>query len=486
MITGIDIRADKVIAFERGSRFLKLRHKRSGKRPDEPVVLSREPDAKQIESELIELYEINSNDLRAAVKFAHAVHKMVANCGEAARDILLECSFDPKIIESVARTAPTRQRYELEQIAAGKRPLQKRKSGVPVLDTERFSEVANRLARARGLVQLSLTRVQLLDRGVQVSSSECERYINQLDDINKESTTLSSLVDEYGVVPRKVDKKATPQESPARPATVREACRGNAGALGLIAKNVRDIPRLPKNVKPTPEDVCNINRELKAIVKAAREERKLLKAIARDIPMKTIDTHKRPDLEQVVLVDGESQSGTYVLRIRVRKKLCIAFGRFKKGKKITVLPGEYSYVGSALGEKGAPSLAWRLVRHATRTGRKRCQPIRKVMLEQFGRIGLGHGDLVQKDGKTLKWNVDHLLDRKEASLVGVIAIRSPIRVEADLGRLLQNDPATTVFEPRLGANDLPGNTHLLRVDADECWWRSISVKMQVLVDDCAG
>ncbi|HRX82501.1 MAG TPA: hypothetical protein P5307_25720, partial [Pirellulaceae bacterium] len=223
------------------------------------------------------------NDLRAAVKFAHAVHKMVANCGQAARDILLECSFDPKIIESVARTAPTRQRYELEQIAAGKRPLQKRKSGVPVLDTEQFSEVTGRLARARGLVQLSLTRVQLLDRGVQLTSSECERYINQLDDIIKESTALRSLVDEYGVVPRKVDEKAMPQKSPTRPATVREACRGNAGARGLIAKNVRDIPRLPKNVKPTPEDVCNINRELRAIVRAAREERELLKAIVRTI-----------------------------------------------------------------------------------------------------------------------------------------------------------------------------------------------------------
>ncbi len=79
MITLIDNRADKAIAFERGTRFLKLRHERSDKRPDELVRISHEACAIQIELELIQQYDISIEELRAAVKFAHAIHKMMAN-----------------------------------------------------------------------------------------------------------------------------------------------------------------------------------------------------------------------------------------------------------------------------------------------------------------------------------------------------------------------------------------------------------------------
>lgn len=281
MTTNVTTQEAKRVAYKRGTRFLKLRYQRSGEPFDEPVKVSKKPIAKRIEAELTLAYDISVKEMRTAVSFAHAVHKMVATCGPKARKILLDCKYDAKKIVSFANTAPTRRIYELGEIAAGRRPLVKPKSGIPVLDTERFSEVSNRLARARGLINATLSRLQLLTCSSKGKATDCQRFINKLDEVISNSEELRTLVDDYGVMPRKVDKKHSIQKSPKRPTTLREACRGNAAALGLIEKNVRDIPRLPKSVKPNREDVFLIRQELAAIMKAAKAERKLLKALAR-------------------------------------------------------------------------------------------------------------------------------------------------------------------------------------------------------------
>jgi len=175
----------------------------------------------------------------------------------------------------------------------------------------------------------------------------------------------------------------------------------------------------------------------------------------------------------LVVIGDQGQGGTYVLRIRVKRRLKLAFGRFRGGKIITVEPGDYLYVGSALAERGPTSLARRLVRHATRSGKRRPHAVRREMMSEFARLGLGDGDLWPSQGKHLRWNVDYLLDQRSASLVGAYAIRSPLRMEAELGMHLELDEDTVVFEKGLGANDIPGNTHLLRVAADESWWRTL-------------
>lgn len=100
------------------------------------------------------------------------------------------------------------------------------------------------------------------------------------------------------------------------------------------------------------------------------------------------------------------------------------------------------------------------------------------MEAEFPRVGLDHGDLRPKGGKHHKWNVDHLLDQSCVTLTAAYLIRWPRRVECGVGRLLMGDPATIAFEPRLGANDLPGSTHLLRVEADEAWWRELPQKLR--------
>ena len=180
------------------------------------------------------------------------------------------------------------------------------------------------------------------------------------------------------------------------------------------------------------------------------------------------------EIPSICIVGDNSQAGTYILRIRLKKNTILQFGRFKKGKLIALPAGDYTYVGSALAEKGSTSLARRLIRHTTRSGDKPPHAIRKKMMRQFAESGLGSGNLLPKHGKTLYWNVDFLLDIQSAEIVNIFAIRSSERLENRIAKQLEHDPHTEVIEPGLGANDAPGSTHLLRARADNAWWTSLT------------
>lgn len=183
-------------------------------------------------------------------------------------------------------------------------------------------------------------------------------------------------------------------------------------------------------------------------------------------------------IPSILIIGDDSQAGTYVLRIRLKEDTTLQFGRFKKGKLISMPAGDYTYVGSALSEKGATSLARRLVRHATRSGDKPPHAIREVMVKQFLDCGLGPPDPLPKNEKKLFWNIDFLLDLQLTEIINVIAIRSPERLENTIAELLEHDANTQIIEKGLGANDTPHNTHVLRVNADETWWLSLADSMQ--------
>ena len=116
------------------------------------------------------------------------------------------------------------------------------------------------------------------------------------------------------------------------------------------------------------------------------------------------------------------------------------------------------------------ALGPRLVRHATRSGRRRPHAIRSAIIQTFEALGTDPEHLLPRSGKTLRWNVDYLLDKEAAELSAVIAILRPERLEPAWARLLSEDPRVGVLERGLGAGDVPGSTHLLRVNGDERWW----------------
>ncbi len=162
-------------------------------------------------------------------------------------------------------------------------------------------------------------------------------------------------------------------------------------------------------------------------------------------------------------------SGGYVLRVVMTADASFAFGRFRGGEELRLLAGEYAYVGSAVGAGGAP-LAARLIRHATRTGPRPAHAIRDRINAALG--GCQREDAARpkrEGGKKLHWHVDYLLDRPEAEIAGVVALVSARRVELELCRLLEEDPALRPVAPGLGASDHAGGTHLFVAAAS--WWQ---------------
>ncbi len=188
-------------------------------------------------------------------------------------------------------------------------------------------------------------------------------------------------------------------------------------------------------------------------------------------------------IPRVVITGSDSQAGTYILRIHLNQDTALQFGRFKKGKLISLPAGDYIYVGSALSDRGSTSLARRLIRHATRNDDKPPHAIREKMMNRFIECGLGPSDLLPKRRKTLHWNVDFLLDLQSAEIVNILAIRSPESLENRIAKRLENDPHTEIIEPGLGANDAPGNTHLLRVRADNTWWVSLADQAMTFLEE---
>lgn len=174
----------------------------------------------------------------------------------------------------------------------------------------------------------------------------------------------------------------------------------------------------------------------------------------------------------VTVLGGVAQSGAYILRMRVEEALAIRFGRFRQGQAVALAAGAYLYIGSAMGQKGASSLARRLVRHATRR-EGAPQDIRVVMLDAFARLELGSGDLRPRRAKRFFWHVDYLLEPPEVRLTHVLAVRSDVRLEQELAALVAAQDYTSTPVKGLGASDVPGGTHLFAVAAGEERWQEL-------------
>lgn len=165
--------------------------------------------------------------------------------------------------------------------------------------------------------------------------------------------------------------------------------------------------------------------------------------------------------------DATCPGGVYVLRIQVATPLWLSFGRFRGGRPVTVAAGDYLYVGSALGRRGASSPTGRLLRHATRSGDRPPHTLRNALLDALRDAGLAAPEARPPRGKRLHWHIDYLLDEPAAELTGVSLIRTAARLESKLARRLAEQPGVAPLAAGLGAADLPGETHLFRLAAEE-------------------
>ncbi|MBP7960641.1 MAG: GIY-YIG nuclease family protein [Caldilineaceae bacterium] len=159
--------------------------------------------------------------------------------------------------------------------------------------------------------------------------------------------------------------------------------------------------------------------------------------------------------------DAPTPGGVYLLRIQIAEPLSVVFGRFRKGAVISLSAGEYVYVGSAL-----VGLGRRLLRHATRLDGS-AHPVRPVLVDHFG--------LTPPSAKRLRWHVDYLLDRPEASLTHIVAIKTERPIESSIAGWLMAHPDTWIPATGLGASDDKGHTHLLGVAFGSSLWQELGV-----------
>jgi Uri superfamily endonuclease len=187
-------------------------------------------------------------------------------------------------------------------------------------------------------------------------------------------------------------------------------------------------------------------------------------------------------MQRITILGESTASGAYVLRMHVDEPLAVVFGRFQGGEPVALPPGEYIYVGSAMGRQGASSLPQRLLRHATRSAGRAPQRLRPELLAALAEANLVAPSARLPASKTLRWHVDYLLDESAATLAGVIALPNPLRHETALAQRVADDPHTVAPASGLGASDASGATHLQRIALPEAlspeqWWESLLLRL---------
>jgi Uri superfamily endonuclease len=168
----------------------------------------------------------------------------------------------------------------------------------------------------------------------------------------------------------------------------------------------------------------------------------------------------------IIILGDSSHTGAYILWLEARADLALSFGRFRGGRVIAAPAGQYAYAGSAMG-RGATSLAGRLLRHATRHGDRPSHAIREELVARLAEAGLRPAGDSLPAAKRLRWHIDYLLDEIAVEIVGVTAIRTDARLESDLARRLAGQPGAVPLVAGLGASDVRGETHLLRLTVRE-------------------
>jgi len=125
--------------------------------------------------------------------------------------------------------------------------------------------------------------------------------------------------------------------------------------------------------------------------------------------------------------------GTYTLNILLSKEIRLNVGKLGF---CTFPKGYYAYTGSALG-KGASSLSGRISRHSRRNKRN-------------------------------FWHIDFLLADENATLSGVVAAQTSVKLECEMNRYIKERGEAEIPVSGFGASDCRKNcgSHLLHFKED--------------------
>jgi hypothetical protein len=184
-------------------------------------------------------------------KYRRALQRVAENCGAHARTLLVSdrVRFPDAKVRALAGTAPEYQRHVIGRAVAGDaNPFRPTAATLLVYDTVAFREVTSRLHRALGMIRLE---VAVLERALE-RERKPDRFADRLLTlglVTEQADRLRGLLAEVDTVDGPSGKKSTPRESDSEPTDKLNA----AGALGLIAKNVRNVALLQPAHRPTQE-----------------------------------------------------------------------------------------------------------------------------------------------------------------------------------------------------------------------------------------
>lgn len=166
--------------------------------------------------------------------------------------------------------------------------------------------------------------------------------------------------------------------------------------------------------------------------------------------------------------------GAYLLIITVTQPCAVVFGRYQAGQPVVVQSGQLLYIGSARGSGDHPRMAQRILRHLTRTGDAPPHALRAQAAAHFRQSC----PVTPPRRKQLRWHIDYLLDRPEATVSAIWLARGDTINETSLYTRLHATGLVAPVAYRLGASDHPQATHLLY------WHESIQALQSTLGGLC--
>lgn len=241
------------------------------------LALSKIDRGYRIGKPLEQEFGVEREQLRDYCYFAAAVDTIVTYCGDEARELILQDHkyLDPKTVLRISRTAPARQRYEMEQARLGRRPLVTNGKGCPVYDTVDFKEILSRLRRAQG----KLAAFLLGTKGwtsARASLEEVPAFRERLEAIRADTRAviLGVQAAPEGVpCPCDLAKRRSPATKPigetARPADFKFVLGPLNQTWAWTGKCARDLPELLQTVSPIRREKEEVCRRGRAILQTA-------------------------------------------------------------------------------------------------------------------------------------------------------------------------------------------------------------------------
>lgn len=200
------------------------------------------------------------------------------------------------------------QKHVVRRLLAGeKQPFEKNASSLAVYETVSFKEVNSRLRRAWGKVRREAECVEEFISRVRKPDRLADRMLT-LDLIVEQVTLLVPLLSAMEIVPS-IDKpkKKTRGKPPRKTDGRLEA----ATALGLIAKNIRNVTVLRQEHRPTNEErhlALDLCRKIKRIARSTLSRARqafgqvddACRVRPRARPVFRVITHSQPDADAIV------------------------------------------------------------------------------------------------------------------------------------------------------------------------------------------